>query len=314
MSKKTRITPAQEAILDRFVCERLTKDPRNRARINRFLSRKGRSLAEKLWYDAWYEDSEGLPAAYYVVKAPSGEIALYFSLKCGVLCDPHYTEKVAERYDRSKDLMDALFREDGGKEWANAYLEELRSSSGHLFLQAVDDIVSEYREASMDHKLLRKEKKNEPSDKIVRVDVAYPAIELVHFCANDLVREEWKEYGMKRSMGEVLFWRFVVPKMVEVNQLIGCEYAYLFAADISRDGTLISYYENALHFEQPTNIGGIKPSYDFVCTFMCKRLFALSEYRREHLDPELYDDEDPLGLVDYQKDFFENFNLVPGME
>ena len=109
-------------------------------------------------------------------------------------------------------------------------------------------------------------------------------------------------------MGETLFWRFVLPKMLEINSLVGCEYAYLFAADSSRDNTLVKYYEEVLHFECPTALGGIKPQYDFLCTFMCKRLRRLSANRKMYLDPALWEKEDPKALEDYRNEFFENFN------
>lgn len=313
MSEMTRITPAQEEILSSFSCERLTATPANRQRSREFYSRRGKSLVWKLQEDAWYEDADGLPAAYYVVKNPRGKIALFFSLKCGTLCDPDYVAKVFEKYDRSKELMDALNNRDS-KEWAYDYLEQLRTASGAIPYIDQMGILSKYMDANEERRDIKLEKKSEPSRKILRVDEAFPAIELVHFCVNDNLRDEWEALNLGRGMGEVFFWRFVVPKMLEINKLIGCEYAYLFAADGSRDGTLINYYENALHFERPTNMGGIKPRYDFLCTFMCKRLFKLSQFRRECLDPSLYDNEDPLGLADYCKDFFEHFNEVPTMD
>ena len=110
------------------------------------------------------------------------------------------------------------------------------------------------------------------------------------------------------AMGETLFWQFVLPKMLEINSLVGCEYAYLFAADSIRDSTLIKYYQEVLHFECPTNLGGIKPQYDFLCTFMSKRLRPLSSNRKMFLDPQLFEDEDTMSLEDYRNAFFENFN------
>ena len=312
MSEMSRITPAQEAVLNTYRCERLTADPLNRRRSRQFYSRKGRSLVYKLQEDAWYEDRDGVPAAYYVVRNAAGEIAMFFSLKCGTLCDPDYVAKVFEKYDRSRDLMDALHNKEG-KEWAYDYLEQMRTSSGTIPFVKKMNIVHDYLDASEERQDIKREKKTEPSSKILRVDEAFPAIELVHFCVNDNARDSWDRKLMGRPLGEVMFWRFVVPKMLEINRLISCEYAYLFAADGSVDGSLINYYENALHFERPVNVGGIKPRYDFLCTFMCKRLYRLSEFRKSCLDPSLYDDEDPLGLEDYYNDFFENYNEVPSM-
>ena len=313
MANKHRITPAQEAILDQFTCQRLTDDRHNNLLIWEFFSRRGRSLTDKLKFDAWQEDTEGIPAAYYVIKAPSGRIAMYFSLKCGTLCDPGYATKILEDYQRVEDIIQTI-QGMHSRDEALDYIEDIRSTTTFPVEWTSGDIFEEIRDIYQSKRYLKKEKRSEPSDKIIRVDVAFPAIELVHFCVNDLVRDEWKSLGLGRSMGECMFWKFVLPKMLEINRLIGCEYAYLFAADTSRDGTLINYYENALHFERPRGIGGIKPQYDFLCTFMCKRLFKLSPYRRMYLDPKLCEDEDGLGLVDHQKEFFENFNLKPTMD
>ena len=313
MSELTRITPAQKELLGGFTCQRLTEDKDNLHLAWEFLSRRNRGLEDKLKLEAWQEDLESVPAAYYVVKAPSGRIALYFSLKCGTLCDPTYAARLAESYSNVRQVLEEL-GQIGSREEAFEYLEEVRTSGMFPMPMSRRELMDHFREVKQDKQWLKKEKKTEPSDKIVRVDMAFPAVELVHFCVNDRVRDEWKQLGLGHAMGETLFWQFVLPKMLEINSLVGCEYAYLFAADSSRDSTLIKYYQEVLHFECPTNLGGIKPQYDFLCTFMCKRLFKLSPFRKMYLDPALYDDEDPLGLVDYQKDFFENFNLVPGME
>lgn len=312
MFENKRITLEQEAILDRFTCQRLTDDPRNETLIEYFRNRRSRALEDKLRYEAWEEDKEGVTATYYVVKAPSGEIAMYFSLKCGTLCDPSYVQKVLQKYDRSQDLMDVLHGKEG-KEWAHAYIESLRTSNGVLPFREELRIMMDYADVRDEKRTIKKEKKSEPNSMILRVDEAFPAIELVHFCVNDSVRAEWKALGLGHPMGEVLFWRFIVPQMLRIQRLVGCEYAYLFAADLSRDGSLIRYYEN-LHFECPKSIGGIKPWYDFLCTFMCKRLLPLTDFRRNHLEKELREEMDPKGLSDYLEEYFENFNDRPTME
>lgn len=50
---------------------------------------------------------------------------------------------------------------------------------------------------------------------------------------------------------------------------------------------LINYYQTALHFEAPEDIGTSKPFYDFTCKFMCQTV--------NH-------------LLQAQKDFFDSFN------
>ena len=308
MSRESRITQAQEAVLARYTCERLTADPRNRMAATNFFCSRNPHLAHQLQCDAWYEDRESRPTVYYVVKNAQGQIAMYFSLRCGVLFDPDYVRDAMERYDHDKELVEAL--ENGA--WER--VESLRGGIRFSRTRKQQEIRSHYNESRRTWRSIKADKRKEPNEKMIRVDEAFPAIELVHFCVNDLVRGQWKSYNIGHPMGECLFWYFVVPKMQEINALVGCEYAYLFAADGSRDGTLINYYETALHFERMTQIGAIKPEYDFFCIFMGKRLNRMTPYRRNCLAEEVYSSEDELGLSDYRERFFEYFNIVPGEE
>lgn len=307
MAANYRITPDQEAILDTFTCERLTANESNKDQITKFKCRRNIGLARQL-ESAWEEDTDGVPVIYYVVKNAAGMIVLYFSLKCGTLCDPEYVEKVLDRYEQVKALMEEL----RSKDLFYNYMEEIRTSNGAAYRQR-KEIRSAFWDAEAERDDIKYEKMKEPNRGLLRVDESFPAVELVHFCVNDNYRKEWKALKMGRGMGEVFFWKFVVPKIQEINKLIGCEYVYLFAADGSPDRTLINYYEYALHFEIPTNMSGIKPRYDFMCTFMCKRLRRMSDFRKKHLKKELWKSQDPLALEDYQKLFFEHFNEVPTM-
>jgi hypothetical protein len=108
-------------------------------------------------------------------------------------------------------------------------------------------------------------------------------------------------------MGETLFWHFIVPKMLEINTLIGCEFVYLFAADPTVNGSLTNYYREKLHFNTMTHLGTIKPSYDLNCFFMGNRLRSLTGpanfVRSRRRSDDLW------GLDHYMQDYFEHFNL-----
>lgn len=43
---------------------------------------------------------------------------------------------------------------------------------------------------------------------------------------------------IERKMGECVFWHIVVPKLKAIQEIAGCQYVYLFAADQSYDGEL----------------------------------------------------------------------------
>ena len=136
------------------------------------------------------------------------------------------------------------------------------------------------------------DKEKEVNKQIIRVNCTYPGIELMHFCTNDNAKDFWHKCSIKRPMGEVLFWKFIVPIVFKVQNQIGCQYIFLFASDTSQDETLINYYNISLKFEQPDNIGTSKPRYDFCCKFMCQEISKLKENHQEYFNNFNPDDED----------------------
>ena len=302
------ITPEQEAVLKGYTCERLTANPGNLALVRSFRCRRNRNLSDNLPGEAWREDQEGRPTIYFLVKSPQGRAAMYFSLKCGVLFDPNYVQDVVDRFKRGKEMMEALENPVDSET-----REAMRSTYQSMPRYMRNRIRYDFYSAKNEKNSILEDEEQDPNRKLIRVDEAFPAIELVHFVVNDNARGEWRSYKMGHSMGECMFWYFVVPKMMEINSLIGCEYAYLFAADSSPDGTLMNYYETALHFQFMDHIGAIKPQYDFFCVFMGARLSRLTPYRRGCLNTWKYDEGYDPGLFEYREMFFENFNLTPGV-
>lgn len=300
MANTYPITEAQKAILSRFTCQRLTACRSNLDDIQYFSSHRGEGLVSSLQRQGWRADLRG-STAYYVIKNPDGEIVMFFSLKCGVLFDPDYVEEYMEKF-RESFTDDRLL-----KDWQH-YLEGDEAAGRYfyrLYRQLGDEGFSDFLESLR----IKSDKKHEPNKKIIRVSEARSAIELVEFCANDDTKDCWEQYGMppSRKLGETMFWWFIVPKMLEVGNLIGCEYAFLFAADETPDGFLVRYYEDAFHFRKMTNLGTIKPYYDMNCYFMGKRLRSVTNEIVE--DTDVSEDQDIQGLDYYREEFFANFNI-----
>ncbi len=324
------ITEEQRAILNSFTCERLKDDPENLFLINSFEHRSGAGLVEKLKKSAWTEDREG-STAYYVIKNAAGEIVLFFSLKCGVLFDPNYVRKRMEVYGKNEveDIWQEILQEEQYEQakregltvhdprqlWRDCYHNgDIESTK--LMIQ-LSRIIGQgrYRQLVRDINLFTattKEKKKEPNQNILRVPQSHAAIEMVEFCANERTQGCWDRKAMgNRSMGKTLFWWFIVPRMLQVNDLIGCEYVFLFAADhydkVDENGvgSLINYYRS-LHFQSMAKLGTVKPRYDYFCQFMCQRL------KTTH---GVSDDGNGLSTVyglDHHRDaFFETFNEDP---
>ena len=138
---------------------------------------------------------------------------------------------------------------------------------------------------------LLEELEKEPTDHLKRVGKTFAGIEIVHFCANDACRTHWDEFHFQQKMGAVIFWHFVVPKICEAKKLIGCQYLFLFAADLTPDELLINYYETFLGFRSSNERGTAIPFYDYACKFMYQEINGIEE-RRERFYRDFNPDEE----------------------
>ena len=85
----------------------LTSKPENKDLIGGFVSQKANNSLESYIKDenkAWIEDLDG-ETRVYLVKDKSGEIALFFSVKCGLLVGENLDEKLSEEH---QDFVDAV--------------------------------------------------------------------------------------------------------------------------------------------------------------------------------------------------------------
>lgn len=286
-----RITTEQKNLLDSFKCERLSANAVNEELIKSFTSKRGDSLVSYFKKFGLQEDIAG-KTTYYVIKNTENEILMFFSLKCGTLFDPLLDEnEVKQDFQRLLILLQAI-------ENANGDNEETEEAVAILTKYQVGDRISiedfnslVIREASRKKDFLSQlfgDKEKEQNDKIFRVQCTHPGIELVHFCTNDNLKEKWKTYNLGHPMGETLYWKFIAPKFFDVQKIVGCEFAFLFAADLSEDGSLVNYYDVSLKFQKRQDVGTNKPFYDFCCEFMCQEVNEMMKKRQE---------------------FFENFNI-----
>lgn len=277
-----RITEEQQRVLDGLRCERLSKDEMNLRRVDDFVNYTNDSIAGVLRNEAYGEDEKG-SVAYYVVKDEQGEMLFFFSLKNGMLYDQHLDEKTINLLKKLYEYLDELD--------ADAEL----SDDDRVVIEAVKEKVRS-RKGLTKAELERLPKKNaqiledleqELNKNITHVGKTYSGLELVHFCANNSTDELWEGLGLPQPRGAVVFWHFLVPIVLKVRELVGCEYLFLFAADLSEFHTLLDYYQNLMGFVDEGERATAKPLYDLSCKFMYQEAESLEARRRE---------------------FFENFN------
>lgn len=293
------ITQEQKAFLDSFICERLTANAANNELIKRFKSVRGAGLVSHLNKNGWKED-EGGKVAFYLIKNDSGFPCLYFSLQCGALFEPLDQEEFLnnlqtelQKIDKKISTDPLLNSGDNEGDLIFQYAAELVRNIGVSMEQAVSllrNLLSNKRNKLQNSKnnikdtllTFQAEQEKEGDRPILRVHKTMPGVELVQFCSNDEAKAYWKsrkdELGIDHFMGEVLFWHFIVPKIIDLQALVGCQYLFLFAADNTRDSSLLTYYEG-LKFVAAKGIGTSKPLYDFGCVFMSQDADELKKNR-----------------------------------
>lgn len=267
-----KIKKRQKKVLDRFKCERLSAREENRDLIRSFYTVRPNTLTKYLLGPAWEEDKSG-QSAVYIIKSPKKKVAMYFSLKCGGLFRPLDEEAIKDKVQKKERLFRAAATPD---DWEQAK-EILKDVSDEKELK---EFIKDLIEAKQLYADLLEDRAKDENDWINRVHKTFPAVELAQFCVNDEVREEWAALGFTQPLGTVLFWKFVVPRMCKIQKRVGCQYAYLFAADQSEDGRLVNYYDSSLHFKKTDELATTKPSYDFFCEFMCQELEDIKKRRK----------------------------------
>lgn len=268
-----RITEEQKRILDSLVCERLSHNPDNMRAIDSFFNSKNEKLVERLLNEAYSED-ENDTIAYYLVKDVEGHILFYFSLKCGQLYDRHLD---FDLYKLLGELYDGLLKmkkeSDTTSEDAvviDKVLEEIRSRKG--IIKADLKKLSKKNNSVVDLERLM-------GDDLEKVGETFSGVEIVQFCSNEDCTIYWEQLGINQKLGVVVFWNFIVPKVLSLMELVGCQYVFLFAADDSEDEDLVNYYKTWLKFESSQERSAATPVYDLTCKFLYQETNSLAEKR-----------------------------------
>lgn len=284
-----QITEEQQQVLNSLVCERLSSNENNLRLVDTFCNVRNGSLEHTLKNEAYEEDEAG-NIAYYLIKDKDENILFYFSIKCGILYDLFGEE---EKLRKINDLFLFLVelekdpsstKED--KETIASILESIRTRKGLVKKELSK--ISHIKKSQIIEDLAK-----ESEDNLKRVGKTFAGVEIVHFCANDNYRPSWEKLNIKQKMGTVVFWHFLIPKICELRKIVGCEYLFLFAADLTPDELLVNYYKSNLGFKDSNEYGTAIPLYDYACKFMHQELKDIEE-RRNNFYLEFNPDEESI--------------------
>ena len=273
--------------LESLTCERLSARRENLEILYSFEQDRERDV-NVLDYAkdfAWDEDSCG-DVAYYLVRDSSGVGVFFFSLKCGEMFDatvsdvnPLRNSKRLLSFSKSvQRLLDTSVDADLLKD----EIASLMETEGVTYKALLTELFKKHK-AKTDYFKTSEEGLAE-NNQILRVLYTDPCAQLVHVCKNSRYENVWRTHFPTRSIGETMFWWFVVPRLLDIRRLIGCKYLFLFAADKTQDGSLMNFYEASLKFTRDEKHGVNQPLYDWSCFLMSQSIVGLEEKRKYFID------------------------------
>lgn len=227
-------------------CVRFSSDEKNIERIKTFANPLNDNLVSYLKDNAWDDDISGACAVYLIIdNEHDGEVVAYFGIKCGMISSPF----PSEIYDMIEE-MDETFINSLPKDKAQTI-----------------NRIKEFIRAG------------EHGSDIDKVAITRPGVELSQLCVNMTYRNKMKAKGIESAkVGAYIFHTEIYPLILKIKEYVGCQFLYLFAADSSKQKTLIRYYEEELGFTtleeydkrllDDSDIVPIMPYYDYECKFM----------------------------------------------
>lgn len=253
-----------------FYSEILTSKQVNQQLINDFVATsEGKGLEDYLKNKAWKADLEG-ETRVYLVKDPNNSIALFFSIKCGLLYKKYqYDDLESDKLDFVNMLVNAKLQNDNDtlSNYYNSGMYDLEEMN-HLFKIAFNRID-----------LKMEDKELQDNRYTLKVEECYSAIEIHHFCRNSMYKIN-EQVGIPLGFG--IFWEVIVPLVYDITKRVGCKYLYLFAADQTANEEvkkLVQYYKNELKFSDVEDMMLIKPYYDKGCLGLVQSISDLQHNR-----------------------------------
>lgn len=269
----------QRRYFSTFKCEVISENEQNKDDIRKFVATEdGIKLEEYLKNKAWLDDSVG-ETRVFLVKDSNNDIALFFSVKCGLLYEQYMYDSLEQE---ERDFVDYII--EAKQNHDNAVLEGYYEYGQANF----KDIDKLFEIAEKRLELKNETRKLNEMNNTLKVSACYGAVEIQHFCKNEAFG---KVEGLEIPIGFGVFWGVIVPHILKITELVGCKYLYLFAADntdIDDVKKLVRYYKTALKFTDVEDVNIIKPEYDRNCYGLIQSIEDLKR-NKEDVWREFYD-------------------------
>lgn len=283
-----QIREDQESILSGFRCKRVRELDRKclGSIVGPKIGGEQISIIPDLFRsDEHLQDDASGALASYVITNRENEIMMFFSIRCGELFENVDHEKMILGHNAYVGILSM----------SDTKISQAKYDKAMQAVKAALDAglsVDDFQYYAKKKRVYLDDASKEPVKEVSRVLSVYSGVELKFYGINANAIRYWKSLNMPKKMGETLFWRFVIPKLEELREVVGCQYLYLFAADQEAEGSLVTYYKTVLHMNSTVHLSSNKPVFDYNSMFLYQEIEELTERKRiffENFNPD-YDD------------------------
>ena len=256
------ISKQKKYLSENLVAEHLRKYESNQEDIKEFLqAQNGDAIAQYLNTRAWNDDSNNDTKVFLIRDKKTRKIAFFYALNCGILYKDLNTIKMSFVEKECVEKLIKALRQNNTKglneEEKNATYELLSQAYG-LFDEKIEDsdrasLLISYAQEQAEIKEEREEAVSQTGDSefVKNVQETYPAIDIKFFCKNANYQPHIE---LDFKFGVYVFWEIIVPHILNISELVGCKYVYLFAADRSESPKVDGQVDNPILYSKGYDI------------------------------------------------------------
>ncbi len=238
---KLSIEEQKSTLKKRLRIEDLRRDQQNQEDIKSFIqATQGDHISDYLINSAWNDDNERNTKVFLIRDTDTNEIAFYFAINCGILFSElnvwnlSASEKIP--FDKYVEAEQKLKDPSLSPSEIEKYNDQLSSAMGDMWEAVEDPDRVSFLMGLADEKVQLLKEKNEASENtddaehIQHVQETFPAIDIKFLGRNKNYKTPIQ---LDFRLGVYVFWEIIVPHLLNIADLVGCKYIYLFAADNS---------------------------------------------------------------------------------
>ncbi len=234
----------------KFYVQMLRDKAENRENIRSFKQAlQGDKIANYLIEDAWEEDCNHDTRVFLVRDKETDDIAFYYSINCGILYkeigDINLDENEVEVYSEYLSAILRAHDRNLSKEDQIRANDDVATALGKFatVIHDSDRITALINLA--ENQAMETEEKQEAiiqtreEECAFSVKETFPAIDIKFLCRNG----DYKVgIHLDFKMGVFVFWEIIVPHILDISNMLGCKFVYLFAADNTEKKESVNYW------------------------------------------------------------------------